>query len=425
MATQFNAPPASTILKHALGEGFLGEDAPWAVFYDLGMLESRFERLRAAFPESALHAVAVKAAPVTRILKALARQGAGFEAASKAEILLALAAGASPHKIVFDSPAKTRREIGRALDRGLYINADNLSELARIGELAGSFASGARVGIRVNPGVGAGRIAATSVATVDSKFGVSLDVQRDALFDAFRAYPWLTGLHVHTGSQGCGLELLTAGVRRAMDLAHEIDALLGQRRVRVIDIGGGLNVAYRPGDEAPDIATYAARLRQDVPELFGDDYQIITEFGRWMHAPCGFAASRVEYVKPGPNAAVATIHFGADLLTRHTYQPDIWHHEVDVHDAAGALQEGLREPVTIAGPLCFAADVVAKDAWLPPVSEGDIVVVRDVGAYTFGMWSRYCSRPFPPIFGYRLEAGQLRFEALHEGESPRDVAEFW
>ncbi len=412
------------ILSAALRRELLDASRPWAVFFDRERLNRRFERLQAAFPEGSLHAVAIKANPLGAVLRELVDAGAGLEAASFGEVKLAMAAGLEGPNIVFDSPAKTAREIEASLNADLYLNADNFAELARIADCEPG--PTARVGLRVNPLVGAGSIDVTSVSRADSKFGVPLSGKEDELVEAFRRHPWLRGLHVHTGSQGYGVDLLVEGARRCVDLALRIERELGAGRIDTVDIGGGLPVAYRPDDVAPTVEDYADALRAQVPELFNDRWRLITEFGRWLHGPCAFAASRVEYVKESAAGPIAVVHFGADLMLRPAYRPDDWYHHISVHDARGAtLETEDAEQLTVAGPLCFAGDVIARRRPLPRPAPGDILVAHDVGAYTFSMWSRYCSRSFPRIYGYDSSGPDTEFQVLHPGEDADELVDFW
>lgn len=414
---------STSILHNAIDRG-LFDESPWAVFVDLDRLETRFDRLRVAFDDDTLHAVAVKANPLVKVLRRLAEKGAGLEVASQGELQVARRTPAPASSIVFDSPAKTCRELTGAIAEGIRVNADSLAELARIDEL--DVEPSGNIGLRLNPVVGAGGIEATSVATTLSKFGVDLKRHRRELVAAFEQYPWLDGLHVHTGSQGCGLSLLVEGVRRCVDFAVELEQRYGPGCIRTIDIGGGLPVAYRPDDEAPEIEEYAQTLRDEVPALFDGPWRIVTEFGRWLFAPCGFAASRVEYVKPTQSGVIATIHFGADLLVRTAYRPNDWYHRVTIHDKEGLIRRGEQTTVTVAGPLCFSGDLVARQRALPHPVPGDFIAAHDVGAYTFSMWSRYCSRPFPPVFGVIQSAdGAVEFTSLHPGETTDEVAAFW
>lgn len=399
------------------------DDAPWAVFIDIDAVERRFDRLQSAFPDRTLHAVAVKANPVVELLERLVERGAGLEVASGGEIEVASRAGAPAARTVFDSPAKTRSELEESLCAGVAINADNLDEIERIADIGPP--PDARIGVRINPVVGAGDIDQTSVATASSKFGVSLTRQRRGLLEAFRRHRWLNGLHVHTGSQGLGLSRLVEGVRRCVEFADDIHRDLGDERIETIDIGGGLPVAYHPTDEAPDVEEYATRLRAEVPALFSNAWRPVTEFGRWIFGPCGFAASRVEYVNESPTGPIAIVHFGADLMLRTAYRPDDWHHEIDIFCPDGHPRSDDETEVTVAGPLCFSGDVIARNRRLPRPRPGDLLMAHDVGAYTFSMWSRYCSRPFPRIFGVRQAGPDVTFEVLHPGEDRGDVATFW
>lgn len=401
--------------------GWLDDEVPAVLVHDLPRLRARVEQLQASFPAHALHAAAIKANPVLAILRELCHAGLGLEAASWEEVALAQAAGCAPDRIVFDSPAKTRAELRRSLEQGVRLNLDSLDELQRVAELQPG--PRARVGLRINPVIGAGSIAITSVGDRSSRFGVPWPGSAEPLVEPFVAHPWLDGLHVHAGSQGCTIEMLVTAVRRVLELRRAIELRLGEPRIRWLDIGGGLPTDYGRGLETPGLSQYVAALRRELPELFGDELQIVTEFGRALQVGCGFAVSRVEYVKRIDGRRLATIHLGADLLPRTAYLPDDWPHELLVLDADGAPKTGEPEPWTVLGPLCFAGDVVARDRLLPPIEEGDHVVIRDVGGYTIGMWSRHCSRGMPPVLGLsELDQAPV---VLRAKESAADIVRFW
>lgn len=395
-----------------------GDDA--VVLYDCDSLAEGFSRLRAAFPEDALHAVAVKANPLARVLRFLRERGAGAEAASLPELRLALEAGQPPERIVFDSPAKTVSELAFALKAGINVNADNLDELTRIEALLRDIPSASRIGIRINPQVGQGRIAATSVAGLRSKFGVPLS-REEELAAAFTRHPWLGGVHVHVGSQGCSLDMLVSGARAVYDFTRRLHEGLGERRVTVFDLGGGLPAVYGPDDPHIDFADYASALRREIPGLFDGSMRLVTEFGRSLHAPCALAASRVEYVKRDGDRQTLVIHLGADMFLRECYNPGDWRHAVELLDARGRPREGTPTPTDIAGPLCFSGDYPARDVVLPRAEPGDVAVVRDAGAYTFSMWSRYNSRTMPRFLGWLNGA----FHVLKEREPVEDALAYW
>ncbi len=369
-----------------------------ALFHDLERLDARVDELIDAFPADTLHAVAIKANPLIRILERLVRRGVGLEAASWEEVRCALAAGCPPDRIVFDSPAKTPDELEQALAYGVLINADSAEELARIEQLGPR----GRIGLRVNPQVGEGRIAATSTVGRTSKFGVPLD-QAPALVERF---PFVTGLHVHTGSQGVGLDLIEKAARAVAEVA-------GSLGLTWLDVGGGIPVRYTDADpEPPSYADWGRALQLPLP--------LITEAGRSVLAGSGFALSRIEAVKTVDGVPTLVVHLGADLLLRRVYRADQWDHTFVVLDPDGVPRTGT-QPTHIAGPLCFSGDMLARERALAPAQPGDLLLIRDTGAYTVSMWSRHCSRGLPPSIGYDRDGATL----LHAGETPEDVVAFW
>ncbi len=415
----------AAVFQSACQAGLMDEPHSAVIFYDLTRLKARFDALKKSFPTGTLHAVAIKANPLLRILNRFADWNAGAEAASLPEMHLALRAGFAPAHIVFDSPCKTPAEICFALEKGIYLNVDNLAELARVATLRETVASNSCIGIRLNPQIGLGRIAMTSVAGEYSKFGIPLKPYRPELLAAFARYSWLRGLHVHIGSQGCSPELLIKGIGLVYEFALEVNRQAGYPQINHFDIGGGLPVAYRATDTDYTMADYAADLAGSCPELFSGHFRLLTEFGRYLQANCGWTVSRVEYVKPAAELSTIIIHVGADLLLRRCYQPKDWHHDLTVLDAAGRLKAGSVAPYAIAGPLCFSGDMIARRVELPEVCAGDFLAIHDTGAYTLGMWSRYNSRQVPRVIGYEGGNGLPEFSILKERETIDDVLNFW
>jgi diaminopimelate decarboxylase len=410
-------------LSNAVAAGHVPRMGGAVTFHNVDRLRERMGALRSAFPR-ALHAVAIKANPLVALLRQLVEGGAGLEAASLEEVHLGLAAGCSPDRLVFDSPAKSVRDLAEALALGIRINADNEDEIGRLDTL---FGKGARptapIGLRVNPAVGEGTIGITSVAGRGARFGVPADAS--TLLGLFAARPWLTAVHVHVGSQGCPLALLVKAVQHVANVVSVLNSRLPTAQIRTLDIGGGLPARYRQADAPPSALDYAVALREAVPALFDGSVEVVTELGRSVHSGCGFTVSPVEYVKDVAETRVAVLHVGADLFLRTAYHPEDWPHEFLAFDADGhALDVTTIRPWTIAGPLCFAGDVIGRGVALPELRPGDLVVVRDTGAYTLGMWSRHCSRGMPLVLGYEGD-GHDGFHVLRRRESPADIVAFW
>jgi len=426
-----NLSPAA--LSRALSKavtcpGLLSSADTAILFYDLSAIGARINELQRLFPEGTLHALAVKANPLMKILSYANSLHTGAEVASMPELCLAEKAGFGPVNIVYDSPCKTREELEDALKKGVYLNADSFEELDRIGEILQNIKSNSAIGLRINPQVGPGRIKSTSVADGISKFGIPLAQNREKILQCYLKHPWLQGMHVHIGSQGCPATLRVGGIGRGVDLRLQVKEMLqtqsAPNRIRKFDIGGGLAVSYHPGQEPVSMQHFVSILKSSCKELFSSDYRIITEYGRYIYANAGWVASRVEYVKREPGYNIIITHVGADLFLRKCYNPSDWHHHITVTDKHGRIKTGIDHTTyTVAGPLCFAGDVLAADLELPVVEEGDFLILHDAGAYTMSMWSRYNSRQMPVVIGY--QEADNDFEILRRRETPDDILEFW
>ncbi|MFG2098299.1 diaminopimelate decarboxylase [Streptomyces sp. NPDC048612] len=417
-------------VETAIAQGLVGPGEPVAGLLDIAGIRRSARELRAAFEEftapdtPVLHAFAVKAASLVPVLRLLAEEGLGCEVASPGELALARAAGVPVARTVLDSPAKTHAELREALALGIAVNADNPEELARIDALMSSAPSTAPIGLRVNPQIGGGSIGAMSTATDTSKFGVGLrdEGAREWVIRAVLDRPWLTRLHAHVGSQGMPLELMTSGVEALFLLAEEINERAGRRQIDTLDIGGGLPVNFSSDTQTPTYREYAARLHAAVPGLLSGRYGLVTEFGRSLLAKHGTVLARVEYAKSAGGRPIAVTHAGAQVATRTVFVPGAWPIRVGAYDAEGRPKTGDPVAQDIAGPCCFAGDLVAENRPLPLLESGDHAALLDTGAYYFSTHFAYNSLPRPGIYGYAPDAdGTIRFATIRTPQTLEDL----
>ncbi|WP_051812173.1 diaminopimelate decarboxylase [Kitasatospora sp. MBT63] len=415
------------VLRAAVRRGLLHpEDAVLAAFVDLDGVAASVAALHRAFPDPAAvtHTFAAKANCLVPVLERLRRLGMGCEVAGPGELAQALAAGFAPERIVLDSPAKTRPELRRALELGIAVNADSFQELDRIAAILTTLRTRSRIGVRVNPQVGVGSIAAMSTATATAKFGIALDDEGNAerLLHAFRQWPWLTWVHAHVGSQGCPLELIAEGIGKAAAFADRVNGELGRHRVEGLDLGGGLPVNFDDDRTSPGFDAYVACLRARVPALFDGGYRLVTEFGRALLAKNGFTAAYVEYTKTAGGRPIAITHAGAQVAARTVFLPDTWPLRISAHDPTGTARTGPPVPQDIAGPCCFAGDLIARARPLPLLAPGDLVALLDTGAYFFSTPYHYNSLPEPAVHGATVTAdGTVRFELLRPAQRIEDL----
>ena len=423
MLTPIPFEELSVALKRAVATGNFTPGDDSIILFDLSRLEALARELCQAFPADALHAVAVKANPLLAVLRVLRDLGLGAEVASPGELALAVKAGFKPEQIVFDSPVKSAADLLTALKLSVRINADSLEELARISQLLPVVLPKPRhIGVRINPQTATGATAYTVTAGKYSKFGVALTEKRAELLEAYRRYSWLDTVHVHVGSQSCSIATLVEAIASVMQFVQEVNARTNSQ-IKFVDLGGGLPAAYHRSGSVASFGEYRQALQERCPQLFSGDLCLITEFGRHLHATCGTVFSRVEVVKEQCGTKTAMIHVGADLLVRECYNPGDWHHDLAIFTASGDLKTSTAsEPQTIAGPLCFSGDILARDRSLPSIHAADIVGIADIGAYSFSMWSRYNSRQRPKIVGYRDDGS---FTLIQDRESLESVVAGW
>ncbi|HXT69541.1 MAG TPA: diaminopimelate decarboxylase [Vicinamibacterales bacterium] len=387
--------------------GLLCDDVPLAEIaaevgtpvhvYSAPLIRERFRALDSAFAGRShrLH-YAIKANSTTAVVRELRSLGARADANSGGEIEVALRAGFTPDQIVFTGVGKTRGELERAVDLGLAaINAESPGEVDRIAAIAHAKGTVANVAVRVNPDVVAGAHPHISTGTASTKFGMSIPDAAAMLRDmARRPVLRIAGLHVHIGSQITDAGPFAAAVQAIADLARVVGT--EGIRMRHLDIGGGLGVAYQPGEKVLDVEAYAAAVIGAVGDT---DLELVLEPGRWIVGPAGALLTQVVDLKtrargsfPGDTEEMTPglfviVDAGMTELIRPAFY-GAYHGIEPVAPRAGAP---IRADVV--GPICETSDTLGRDRELPPVEVGDLMVVRDTGAYGAVMASNYNRRP--------------------------------
>lgn len=326
---------------------------------------------------------ALKANGSGALLRILAGLGAGADIVSGFELQAALRAGFPPERIVFSGVGKTADEIARGLDAGIgEFNAESEEELRRISASASARGRTVGVTLRVNPDIDPKSHAYISTGLRQNKFGVDIALAPEILGRA-RNLPGLavSGVQCHIGSQITDLEPMQQAVR---DLAALARRLLAEGfPLRTIDIGGGLGVDYE-GGSALEPAALAARV---LPLLEGLPLTVLVEPGRSIVGAAGALLTRVLYIKENRGKQFVIVDAGMnDLLRPALYSA---FHRVEPVVARG----GDTRRVDVVGPVCETGDFLARDRNLELVQPGDLLAVRDAGAYGFVMASNYNMRP--------------------------------
>lgn len=336
--------------------------------------------------ERAHFAYAIKANPNLAVLKVLADEGYGADVVSGGELARALAAGMKAEDVVFSGVGKTRVELQRALDVGLgQFNLELEEEGEALAGLAAAGGTRANATLRVNPDVDAGTHAKISTGKRDNKFGVPID-QAPAIYARLAALPGLAmrGIAIHIGSQLFDLAPLEAAYRRVGELVAQLRA--AGHPIERVDLGGGLGVPYRAGDNPPSPADYGVMVAR-VTE--GWNVTLMFEPGRVIAGNAGILLTRVIWVKPGAVHPYVIVDAAMNDLMRPALY-DAW------HDFAAVRPTGERMIANIAGPVCESGDTFAMARDIDRVVSGDLAVFRSAGAYGATMASTYNSRALVP-----------------------------
>ena len=327
---------------------------------------------------------AVKANSNLSILRLLAREGAGFDIVSGGELYRVLAAGGDPAKIVFSGVGKTAQEIEYALRSRIdAFNSESGAEIDLIDSLAGRAAVTASVSLRVNPDVDAATHPYISTGLREHKFGIDIEeVERLYEHANSLANVRMEGVSCHIGSQLMDTKPLLEAVDRMLGL---VTRLRGKGvPIRHLDLGGGLGVAYKPLDQAPDIERLIGEMREKVR---GRDLHVMVEPGRSIVAAAGALITRVLYRKKSARKEFIVVDAAMnDLIRPALYQS---HHEIiplrKTH-APAVLAD-------VVGPVCETGDFLARDREMAGVLPGDLLAISTAGAYGFVASSNYNSRP--------------------------------
>ncbi|WP_291778842.1 diaminopimelate decarboxylase [Cecembia sp.] len=322
---------------------------------------------------------ATKALSNINILKLMKKAGTGVDAVSIEEVKLCMHAGFEPHEIMYTPNSVSFDEFQKAVDLGVMINIDNIPMLEHFGTYYGNQIP---ICIRLNPHILAGGNAKISVGHIDSKFGISI-LQLKHVIKVVEAYDLnIIGLHVHTGSDILDAEVFLKGAEILFDAAREFKGL------KFLDFGGGFKVAYKPGDIATDIqevGTKVSKAFKDFCKEYGSELEIWFEPGKFLVSEAGNLLVKVNVIKSTP----ASTFVGVDSGLNHLIRPmmyDAYHTVVNI-----STLDGPERVYTIVGYIC-ETDTIAADRKLREVKEGDIIAIKNAGAYGFSMASNYNSR---------------------------------
>ena len=350
--------------------------------YSRGQIVSNWQQFDQAFGDHPhLICYAVKANSNLGVLNVLAKLGSGFDIVSIGELERVIAAGGQPGRCVFSGVSKTKTEIQRALELGIYcFNVESAAELDRVESVAKLMSTKAPISIRVNPDVDANTHPYIATGLKENKFGVSID-RALALYKKaeFSKHLDVFGLDYHIGSQITEVSPFIEALERALELISQLKA--EGIKMSHIDIGGGLGIAYNE-EKTINIEKYVQSVLDKVGDL-----EVILEPGRAIVGNAGIFVTQVEYLKQSGVKSFAIIDGAMNDLQRPSLYGS-YHQAIAVEDNS----KGIKDTWDLVGPICETGDFLAKDRELT-LEQGDYIALMSAGAYGFVLSSNYNSRP--------------------------------
>jgi diaminopimelate decarboxylase len=334
---------------------------------------------------------AMKANSNLAVVRLFGDLGAGMDIVSVGEMHRALAAGIPAKRIIYSGVGKKASELMAALQAGVgQINVESSAELETLNAVAAQLGVRTDITIRVNPDIDAGTHAKITTGRKENKFGIDIDLAREAFALAARL-PNLTlaGVAMHIGSQLTSLDPYRAALVRVRELIGQLRA--DGHRIDRFDIGGGLGIVYAD-EQPPSIADFLAMVAQETAGL---GCELTFEPGRRLVGEAGVLVSEVILVKPGVSKTFVVVDAAMNDLIRPTLY-EAWHDVLPVREPVPGRQDAATIRCDIVGPICESGDYLAQNRDLPALAAGDLVMIRSAGAYGAVMASTYNSRPLVP-----------------------------
>ena len=329
---------------------------------------------------------AVKANSNQAIIKLMSKLGAGADVVSVGELERAITAGVDPAKIIFEGVGKTKDNILYAIKQNIrLINVESLDELTRVNEVAESNNKIVNIGIRLNPNIDGKTLDKITTGKKTDKFGIDTDNLED-LFQILKTSKNvnLIGISCHIGSQLFSINVFSEIFNKMKNNAQMF--LDRGIKIKHVDLGGGLGVVYKKNEEILDLKL----VKKEMDKYFiNTPYKISFEPGRYLVANSGVLITSIITIKNNGGINFLITDAGMHSLIR----PALYNAYHDIEPVEKNILEKLY--YTIAGPICESSDIFAQNILLPEQKVGNLIIIKDTGAYGKVMASNYNSRGFP------------------------------
>jgi len=373
--------------------------------YDADIIKQQVEKFKTAFGRMNYKVMyAVKSCTNISIIKYMKHLGTGLDTVSIPEVHMGLSLDFDPEDIVFTPNVVDFKEIEEAVDLGVSINIENLQNLESFGK---KYGSSYPVCVRLNPNmiseIESGKVigldfvfankehydivsnAQVSAWHNQSKFGISL-TQFDDILKLVEQYGLrINGLHLHSSHVILNKEVFQKGVKTLFEIAKQF------KHLEYIDFGGGIMVKHKPDDVVIEISDAGPLLKREYDTFCHATGKTITvwfEPGRFLMSEAGFLFTEAVVLKT--NGWIKFV--GTNTGFNHLLRPMMYNAYHSIENISNP--KGPNKRYNVVGNLC-EIDNLACDRELNEVRTGDLLMIKNAGAYGFAMSSNYNSRPKP------------------------------
>ncbi len=357
--------------------------------YNEEVLRKCCREMKSLLPESWFGVnYSIKANSNLSLLKVIRDEGLDADAVSPGEIYLLLKAGFKPSQILFIGNNVAASEMEYAVDNGITVSVDSLSQLETYGQIN----PGGKVSVRFNPGIGSGHHQKVITGGDNTKFGINANLVTEVKKIAGTYSLQITGVNQHIGSLFLSKKPYIEGVKALLEIASEFSDL------EFIDFGGGFGIPYHKlrNDKRLDLKGLTDLIHPlliDWQKCYDREVKIKIEPGRYIVAESGRLLGRVHSIKQNG----LTKYIGTDLGFNVLMRPVLYdsYHEIIAFRDGLLINDENQEIATVVGNICETGDILAKNRKLPSLKEGDLLAVLDTGAYGYSMSSNYNLRLKP------------------------------
>ncbi len=321
------------------------------------------------------------------LLKIVRSEGLNVDAMSPGEIYVNMLAGYKPEEILFISNNIGEDEFKYAINAGVKISVDSVSQL----EMFGRINPGGSVAFRVNPGFGAGHHEKVTTAGQNTKFGIEMSQIPEVKKIIAKYNLKLIGINQHIGSLFMEGDAYLQSTGNILAIAKQFSD------IEFIDLGGGFGIPYKKqaGQSRLDLKILGGKLTDLITSFvkeYGKNIEFKIEPGRYIVAESSVLLGKVHAIKTNYDIKYIGTDLGFNVLVRPVMYDS--HHDIEIYrgNNTPSLKE---ETVRIVGNICETGDIIAKDRKLPEILENDILGVLDSGAYGYSMSSNYNNRLRP------------------------------